>query len=171
MRNFNFLQEMKAFRLVSTLLVALMLVTGCDFFRSLVGMPTSEDLEKMKQEAVEQARKQRELDSVNRVRALEQEKARAAAQENLLDESAGRYHVILGSFKVEDNAEKMYALLEKNGYKPRVIKFNNGFEVVSVAAYDNYRDALRAMNDIMEYQFCPEDVWIYDIRQNMHARQ
>ncbi len=171
MRNFNFLQEMKAFRLVSTLLVALMLVTGCDFFRSLVGMPTSEDLEKMKQEAVEQARKQRELDSVNRVRALEQEKARAAAQENLLDESAGRYHVILGSFKVEGNAEKMYALLEKNGYKPRVIKFNNGFEVVSVAAYDNYRDALRAMNDIMEYQFCPEDVWIYDIRQNMHARQ
>ncbi len=171
MRNFNFLQEMKAFRLVSTLLVALMLVTGCDFFRSIVGMPTSEDLEKMKQEAVEQARKQRELDSVNRVRALEQEKARAAAQENLLDESAGRYHVILGSFKVEGNAEKMYALLEKNGYKPRVIKFNNGFEVVSVAAYDNYRDALRAMNDIMEYQFCPEDVWIYDIRQNMHARQ
>ena len=171
MRNFNFLQEMKAFRLVSTLLVALMLVTGCDFCRSLVGMPTSEDLEKMKQEAVEQARKQRELDSVNRVRALEQEKARAAAQENLLDESAGRYHVILGSFKVEGNAEKMYALLEKNGYKPRVIKFNNGFEVVSVAAYDNYRDALRAMNDIMEYQFCPEDVWIYDIRQNMHARQ
>ena len=171
MRNFNFLQEMKAFRLVSTLLVALMLVTGCDFFRSLVGMPTSEDLEKMKQEAVEQARKQRELDSVNRVRALEQEKARAAAQENLLDESAGRYHVILGSFKVEGNAEKMYALLEKNGYEPRVIKFNNGFEVVSVAAYDNYRDALRAMNDIMEYQFCPEDVWIYDIRQNMHARQ
>ena len=162
---------MKALRLVSTLLVALMLVTGCDFFRSLVGMPTSEDLEKMKQEAVEQARKQRELDSVNRVRALEQEKARAAAQENLLDESAGRYHVILGSFKVEGNAEKMYALLEKNGYKPRVIKFNNGFEVVSVAAYDNYRDALRAMNDIMEYQFCPEDVWIYDIRQNMHARQ
>ena len=162
---------MKAFRLVSTLLVALMLVTGCDFFRSLVGMPTSEDLEKMKQEAVEQARKQRELDSVNRVRALEQEKARAAAQENLLDESAGRYHVILGSFKVEGNAEKMYALLEKNGYKPRVIKFNNGFEVVSVAAYDNYRDALRAMNDIMEYQFCPEDVWIYDIHQNMHARQ
>ena len=162
---------MKAFRLVSTLLVALMLVTGCDFFRSLVGMPTSEDLEKMKQEAVEQARKQRELDSVNRVRALEQEKARAAAQENLLDESAGRYHVILGSFKVEGNAEKMYALLEKNGYKPRVIKFNNGFEVVSVAAYDNYRDALRAMNDIMEYQFCPEDVWIYDIRQTMHARQ
>lgn len=162
---------MKAFRLVSTLLVAMMLVTGCDFFRSLVGKPTSKDLERMKQEAVEQARKQRELDSVNRVKALELEKAKAAAeQKSLLDESAGRYHVILGSFKVEGNAGKMYALLEKNGYTPRVIKFNNGFEVVSVAAYNNYHDALRDMNEIMEYEFCPEDVWIYDIRQNMHAK-
>ncbi len=162
---------MKAFRLVSTLLVAMMLVTGCDFFRSLVGKPTSKDLERMKQEAVEQARKQRELDSVNRVKALELEKAKAAAeQESKLDESAGRYHVILGSFKVEGNADKMYALLEKNGYTPRVIKFNNGFEVVSVAAYNNYHDALKAMNDVMEYEFCPEDVWIYDIRQNMHAK-
>ena len=163
---------MKAFRLVSTLLVALMLVTGCDFFRSLVGKPTSKDLERMKQEALEQSRKQRELDSINRAKALELEKAKAAAEkENLLDESAGRYHVILGSFKVEGNAGKMYALLEKNGYTPRVIKFNNGFEVVSVAAYDNYREALKAMNDVMEYEFCPEDVWIYDINQNLHAKK
>lgn len=60
--------------------------------------------------------------------------------------------------------------LKRTGYTPRVIKFNNGFEVVSVAAYNNYHDALRDMNEIMEYEFCPEDVWIYDIRQNMHAK-
>lgn len=163
---------MKAFRLISTLMVALMLVTGCDFFRSLVGKPTSKELEQMKREAVEQARKQRQLDSINRAKALALEQAKAAEEnKNLLDESAGRYHVILGSFKVEGNAEKMYALLEKNGYTPRVILFNNGFEVVSVAAYNNYRDALKAMNDVMEYEFCPEDVWIYDIRQNLHAKR
>ena len=149
---------MKAFRLVPVLMVALMLVTGCDFFRSLVGKPTSKDLERMRQEAVEQARKQRIQDSVNKARELELEKARAAEQANLLDESTGRYHVILGSFKVEGNAAKMNAMLEKNGYTPRVIEFN-------------YWDALKAMNDIMEYEFCPEDVWIYDIRQNMHVRQ
>ena len=78
--------------------------------------------------------------------------------------------IMLSSVEVEGNAGKMYALLEKNGYTPRVIKFNNGFEVVSVAAYDNYREALKAMNDVMEYEFCPEDVWIYDIRQNMHVK-
>lgn len=163
---------MKAFRLISTLMVALMLVTGCDFFRSLVGKPTSKELEQMKREAVEQARKQRQLDSINKAKALALEQAKAAEEnKNLLDESAGRYHVILGSFKVEGNAEKMYALLEKNGYTPMVILFNNGFEVVSVAAYNNYRDALKAMNDVMEYEFCPEDVWIYDIRQNLHAKR
>ena len=163
---------MKTFRLIATLVVAAMLLTGCDFFRSLVGKPTSKELEKIKQEAVEQARKQRALDSINEAKALQLEQEKAAAEKaGMLDESAGRYHVILGSFKVDGNAEKMYALLEKNGYTPKVIKFNNGFDVVSVAAYNNYRDALKAMEDIMEYPFCPEDVWIYDINQKMHVKQ
>ncbi|HIR34421.1 MAG TPA: SPOR domain-containing protein [Candidatus Coprenecus merdigallinarum] len=163
---------MKVFRLVSALVVALMLVTGCDFFRSIMGKPTSKDLERMRQEALEQERRQRIQDSVDRARQLELEKAMKEEQQaDLLDESAGRYHVILGSFKVEGNAEKMFALLGKNGYTPHRIRFNNGFDVVSVAVYDDYRDALRAMNDIMEYEFCPEDVWIYDIRQNLHVKR
>lgn len=162
---------MKAFKLIVTLMAAAVLFTGCDFFRSIVGKPTSKDIERMKQETLEQARRQREQDSINRVRALELEQAKAEAAKNLLDESAGRYHVILGCFKVEGNAEKMNALLEKNGYSPKVIRFNNGFEVVSVAAFDNYREALKAMESIMEYPFCPEDVWIYDVNQNMHVKQ
>lgn len=161
---------MKAFRLISILLVALMTVTGCDFFRSIVGKPTSKDLERMKQEALEQSRKQRELDSINRAKALELEKAKAAAEQaNLLDESAGRFHVIIGSFKVDGNAGKMCAMLEKNGYTPKIIKFNNGFDVVSVAAYNDYGQALKTMEDIKEFQFCPEDVWVYDINQKLHA--
>lgn len=162
---------MNAFKLIVTLMAAVMLFTGCDFFRSIVGKPTSKDIERMKQETLEQARRQREQDSIEKVKALELEQAKAEAAKDILDESAGRYHVILGSFKVDGNAEKMYALLEKNGYTPKVIRFNNGFEVVSVAAYDNYREALKAMYDIMEYPFCPEDVWIYDINQNMHVKQ
>ena len=165
---FNKLLYMRIFKLIVTLMAAALLLTGCDFFRSLAGKPTSKDLERMRQEALEQERLQRERDSLDRVRALELEQARAAA-ENPLDNTE-RYHVILGSFKVEGNAEKMYAALEKNGYKPLVLEFNNGFEAVSVAAYDDYREALRAMEDIKEYPFCPEDVWIYDANQNMHVK-
>lgn len=166
--NLNKLLNMRIVKLIMTLMAAAVLLTGCDFFRSLVGKPTSEDIERMRLEAQEQARMKREQDSLNKLRALELEQARAAAENSL--ENAGRYHVILGSFKVEGNAEKMYAMLEKNGYKPRVIEFNNGFEAVSVAAYNDYREAIKAMQDVMEYQFCPEDVWIYDVNQNMHVK-
>ncbi len=162
---------MKVFKLIITLAAAMMLLTGCDFFRSIMGKPTSKDIERMRQEAVEQARRQRIKDSLAAIELSKAQEQQKQSQENLLDESAGRYHVILGSFKVDGNAEKMYALLEKNGYSPRVIRFNNGFEAVSVAAYDNYREALKAMYDVMEFEFCPEDVWIYDINQNMHVKQ
>ena len=100
-------------------------------------------------------------------KAQEPAEAEAAKQDQLA--GTGRYHVILGSFKVEDNAGKMDAMLKNNGYTPRVIKFNNGFSAVSAASYDNYRDALRAMYDIMEFEYCPEDVWIYDLNQKMHS--
>lgn len=159
---------MKFFKLIITLAAAMMLLTGCDFFRSIAGKPTSKDLERMRQEALEQERRQRIQDSIDRAKALELARAEAEAAD--LPENVGRYHVVVGSFKVEGNAGKMRALLEKNGYTPRVIEFNNGFEVVSVAAYDNYRDALRAMRELMELQFCPEDVWIYDVNQNMHVK-
>ena len=80
-----------------------MLFSGCDFFRSLVGKPTSEDLERMRQEAVEQER-QRRQDSIDKARALAlaQAEAEAAKQDQLA--GTGRYHVILGSFKVEESA-------------------------------------------------------------------
>lgn len=163
---------MKAFKLIVTLAAALMLLTGCDFFRSILGKPTSEDIERMRLEAVENARRQRMQDSLDRLKAIELEKALAAKEKaGVLDESAGRYHVILGSFKVEGNAEKMMDLLRKSGYTPRMIQFNNGFEAVSVAAFDDYREALKAMYEVMEFEFCPEDVWIYDINQNMHVKQ
>ncbi len=162
----------KLVKFLPALLVAVLLLTGCDFFRALVGKPTSEDIERMKQEAAAKARKQRELDSLNKARALELERARIEAENAyLLDESAGRYHVIIGSFKVENNAARFLERLEKDGYTPRKFKFNNGFDLVSVGVYDNYREALKAMNDVLEYDRCPEDVWVYDINQNLHVKR
>ena len=69
--NLNKLLNMRIVKLIMTLAAAAMLLTGCDFFRSLVGKPTSKDLERMRQEAMEQERQQRDQDSLNRVRALE----------------------------------------------------------------------------------------------------
>ncbi len=162
----------KFVKFLPALLIAALLFTGCDFFRSLVGKPTSKDIERMKQEALAKARKQRELDSINNAKALELERARIEAENaNLLDETAGRYHVIIGSFKVEGNAVQFLERLEKDGYTPRKFRFNNGFDLVSVGVYNNYREALKAMNDVLEYEKCPEDVWVYDINQNLHVKR
>ncbi len=163
----------KLAKFLPALLIAVTLLTGCDFFRSLVGKPTSKDIERMKQEAAEKARKQRELDSINRAKAIELENARRleAANAGLLDESEGRFHVVIGSFKLEGNASNFLERLEKDGYTPRKFKFNNGFDVVSAGVYDNYREARKAMYDILEYEKCPEDVWIYDINQNLHVKR
>ena len=71
---------MRIVKLIMTLMAAAVLLTGCDFFRSLVGKPTSEDIERMRLEAQEQARMKREQDSLNKLKALELEQARAAAE-------------------------------------------------------------------------------------------
>ncbi len=156
---------MKTLKLISIAAVSVMLFTGCDFFRSIIGKPTSKEIERMKIEAQLQAKKQKEIDSLNKINeqiALEE------ASKATINEENGRFYVVLGSFKVVENANKMFTLLEKNGYKPITIKFKNGYEVVSVAGFNNYGQAKQELAKLLEYEYCPEDIWIYDIRQNLH---
>lgn len=155
---------MKFVRLFSMFLIAATMLTGCDFFRSLVGKPTSKDLERMRIEA--QAKKQRQLDSIKKAKA--DSLALIAAQEAEKNALKDRFYVILGSFKVHSNAERMYAFLEKNNYTPRTIRFKNGFDVVSVASTNNLQEALRILDELLAYEYCPDDVWVYDVRQELH---
>lgn len=156
---------MKVFRLFSMALIALTMLSSCDFFRSLVGKPTSKDLERMRIEA--QAKKQRQLDSLNKVKA-DSLAALALQQEEEVNKYKDRFYVVLGSFKVPGNAEKMFALLEKNNYTPMNIKFKNGFELVSAASTNNIYEACKIMDELLGYEFCPDDVWIYDTKQGLH---
>lgn len=157
---------MKAVRVLSVLLIAVTMLSSCDFFRSILGKPTSKDIERMKIEAAAQAKKQRQLDSINKAKA--EADAIAAAQLEALTKLNDKYYVILGSFKVEDNATKMYAMLEKNGYTPKTIRFKNGFDLVSVASFNDYHKALNELDNLRAYEFCPEDVWIYGVEQRLH---
>lgn len=157
---------MKAVRVLSMFLIAVTLLSGCDFFRSILGKPTSKDIERMRIEAEAQARKQRQLDSINKAKA--EADAIAAAQMQALKSLDKRFYVILGSFKVEDNATKMYAMLEKNGYTPKTIRFKNGYDLVAVASFDNLQKALVELDNLRAYEYCPEDVWVYDVNQKLH---
>lgn len=162
---------MSKVRIIPVLIVAAMLFSSCDFVRTILGKPTSKDIERMRIEQLEQqAQRQRELDSLQRVRAAEEaaEAERLAALE-LLKKLNDRYYVIIGSFKMEENATRMYSLLEKKGYTPKRIAFQNGYDVVSVKSFNSYRAAREEIEILLEYEFCPDDVWIYDKESGLHV--
>ena len=155
---------MKIVRLFSLFLIAATMLTSCDFFRSLAGKPTSKDIERMRIEA--QAKKQRQLDSINKAKA--DSLALIAAMEAEKHALKDRFYVVLGSFKVQGNAERMYQFLEKNNYTPRTIRFKNGFELVSAPSTNNLQEALKIMDELLVFEYCPDDVWVYDVKQGLH---
>ena len=160
---------MRTVKLISVLMVSLFILTGCDFFRSLVGKPTSEDMERMRLEAQLEAQRKREQDSIAKVNEMLAQQQRALAEQNSL-ERTGRFHVVMGSFKVPENAEKMKNVLEKKGYSARIIPFNNGFDVVSAGSFDKFIEAVRTMDELIELEICPDDIWVYDRTYNLHKQ-
>ena len=81
-----------------------------------------------------------------------------------------QFYVIVGSFKDESNASKMDGYLLKNGYKPIRLEFKNGYKVVSSGAFSNANEAYVAMRKLLELDFSPEDVWVYDTNQKLHIK-
>jgi hypothetical protein len=155
------------------LLAAVLVVTGCDWLRSQLGMATSQELEELKTERIREEAEQRVKDSLEKVIAdslamvADSLEAQEAGKNASLDETK-RFHVILGSFKVHSNSERMAENLKKKGYEPVVFSFYNGFEAVSVCSYDHVTPAFNAMYRLLDEGFGPDDIWVYDIRQNLH---
>jgi hypothetical protein len=81
-----------------------------------------------------------------------------------------RFYVIVGSFKDPLNSEKMFLYLSKNGYKPKLIEFKNGYKLVSAASFMTQEEATKEMLKIMDTDFAPEDIWVYDTNQRLHVK-
>ncbi|MBP5316284.1 MAG: hypothetical protein J6Y83_01110 [Bacteroidales bacterium] len=157
---------MKLFRLSAILLAVCMLFTGCDAVRSMLGKPTSKDLEQLRLEQ-EAARAKAREDSIA---ALQAEVERIAAeQEAAANKVSSRYYVAMGGFKVPSNAVNYKAYLEKQGYDILAVRFKTGYDVLLTSGTDNYYEALRSMYKFMEYEkTCPYDIWIYDTKTAIH---
>lgn len=159
--------------------VAVLMLTGCDFMRKLAGRPTSEDLELKRVELLraEEAALQARLDSLRNV-----EQKMIADSLNALDSirqlggsilnpaSLGglfatklesRYYIILGSFRTRSNAEALHKVAKDAGYKPALISFGKGGLIaVGVSPVNNLPDAFSALNQVKKESFCPKDVWV-----------
>jgi hypothetical protein len=94
----------------------------------------------------------------------EQVAVSAPAKTNLTN----RYYVIIGSFKDHSNSAKMAEYLRSKGFTPTIMDFKNGFRVVSTSSYSTLGQAFNEMYKLRDQNFGPDDIWVYDVRQNMH---
>ena len=193
---------MRGLKSVIVFLAAVFLFSGCDWLRSTVGMPTSQDLGRMETEL----RMKRAADSldalindtINKSDSLVrtdsvpkplnkpsstvvhnstatppttvQKKAEVIAPKMAPSQLTTRYYVIVGSFKDDANAAKMDSYLSKNGYKPIRLEFKNGYKVVSSGAFSDANEAYTATRKLLQLEFSPEDVWVYDVNQKLHIK-
>lgn len=152
------------------------LLSGCDFFRTLAGRPTSKDIEaaRLRIEREEAAHRFR-LDSLRRVQkamadSLELLDAIKAEKSNILSSgSVGgvgasaldcRYYIIVGAFSDKANAEKQGRKASDKGYRVTLVPFRNGYTAVALEGSRSLSEAYAALKRIKEESFCPADAWV-----------
>ncbi len=151
---------MKPIKIATILLTASLLFSGCDFFRSILGKPTSKEIEaaRIEQEAAEAARR----DSIARA----EEMARLAAE--AARPVYSNYYVIMGCYKVPANAQRHKAKLEAKGYEVTELRFKIGYDVVAIQGSETAREAYRYMYKLLERGEDPYDMWVYQTSMSLH---
>ena len=148
------------------LIILAQALCGCDMVRSIMGRPTSADIERMKAEKLAlEKQKAAERDSIERAAADSVALATAAKASDILN---CRYYVVAGAFLVPENADKYTERLRKSGYEVTRFKFKNGFSAVALFGSDDMASARKQMNTFMEGPLAAWDVWVYDTAEQLH---
>lgn len=165
-------------------LSVLVLLQGCDFFRVLAGRETSADLAvikgKMDAEKAELSRRRAE-DSLARLAAAEQERIRIA--DSLVIASSGRdgvpqfrrveelafmpdtlpdfrFALMMGYFRRESNASRLFKMIEDDGFSPIVVHFAGGAAGVAVFPSETAVEVMEGYGLVKGKPYCPEDAWV-----------
>ena len=163
---------------------AALLLSGCDFVRTLAGRPTSDDLE-VKRSTIERAenvaRYQARIDSLERVRAHLADSL-AELDKHLLDslsqnrgtilnpskmgglyttKLASRYYIVVGAFRTRSYAERKLTACNEAGYtNATIISFRNGLLAVAVCPSDSLNETVKKLRELRGNGICPPDGWI-----------
>lgn len=151
---------MKKSNLVVILFCFSFFLSGCDWVRAQLGMPTSRELDVVRQKTL--------LTKVDSL-AIKGDTLTKVVKDSVIV-SQERFHIIVGSFKDSTNSKKMVDMLTKNGYRPTPIQLKSGYTLVSAASFNNQADASKEMYKIMKMDFAPEDIWVYDNNQKLHIK-
>ena len=177
---------MKKYLILLFLVPVLTLVSGCDFFRSVAGRPTSAALERKREEVLAERQRLREeavrdsLEQVERKRKADS-LAAAALDARILDSLSrkkgtflrparlgglGRtvldhkYYIVVGSYKNVDNARKKASRCTEAGYPAVVIPFRNGMNAVGACPSDRIAASVHDMDELKRKGICPKEGWI-----------
>lgn len=164
--------------LILLMLAVMLLATGCDFFRTLAGRPTSKDIDAKRLEIMksEEAALQARLDSIKRL----EEKVVAdsiAALDSIEhygiimdgasrfgglreDRLSRRYYIIAGAFRDRRNAQKLVNESVDAGYPAEMIECRRGMIAVGLCPSDRIAEAYAAFKMLRKEPFCPKDSWI-----------
>lgn len=120
--------------------------------------------EQQRQDSIAKAEAlQREADSLERVR-IEQEAAAAAlaaeaeaAAESTRPDPSLKFHVIVGGFVIQSNADNYLAQMQSQYSAARLFVAPNGFKLVSIGDFATYAEALQMMRGVGR-----EDLWVYE---------
>ncbi|MBQ9439880.1 MAG: SPOR domain-containing protein [Paludibacteraceae bacterium] len=74
------------------------------------------------------------------------------------DQTVEGYHIIVGSFGVEDNANRLHALLTEQGRQPAIVRNEKGMYRVIFATYPTYSEAASHVVEVREQGF--SDAWV-----------
>lgn len=163
-------------------LAAVLLVTGCDFVRTVAGRPTSAQLDEIRKErmAAEEARHQARLDSMARAEKAMAETL-AAREAQLLDSLTqakgtvlnpsklgglyttkleSKYYIVVGAFRTRSYAERKLTQCNQAGYTATIISFRNGLMAVAICPSDNLEETLKTLKKLRGTEVCPQDGWI-----------
>ena len=148
-------------------LCAVVVLQGCDWVKGRLGMPTSEDIERMRIE-IQQQERERMAQEAAREQMVKDSLAMVEAAAAVQKPEVDGFYVVLGSFKVHKNADALEAQVKKYGYSAEKILMKNGYMMVAVGGFSSFSQAHKEMEKIGELDCCPYDLWVYAASQGLH---
>lgn len=158
--------HMKSGKITVLLAMVALLSSGCDFFRSVCGKPTSADIQRIVGEraAAEKARQ----DSIALAERLRAEQELAAHFSGI---PQGRFNLVAASFADSLNAVTFRSQLEEEGFDARLLKLRNRMISVAVFYTDDRDEALAKLREIKSSPAYKHDLCIYDAQREIDKLQ
>ncbi|MGN1226946.1 MAG: hypothetical protein ACI4TL_06900 [Candidatus Cryptobacteroides sp.] len=143
-------------------------VSSCDFFRSLAGRPTSEDLSE--QNTVQTTEIVEEADPLPLENSGYQMKKRQGrlnvvfaythTNSTLKAEPEYKYYIVVGTYRQKPTRNKMISDARNAGYETYLLEYDNGLTSVALLPCDDLGQAIDAFAQVKQEKFCPKDACV-----------